>query len=638
MTADFRLDARYTPKGGGDPGTMTLELTNLSSAPLSDFVLAYSAMTRVADGGLIEGGRLNRRVANFHEIAPVPELTVRPGETWTLALSGLTHAPRHRTDGPKSAYLVLGDGSTIDVAVGDLLLEAGDDSGALKQVPPGQVDVPIAVTPWPRTVDVEVAPGRPAPLAVAAGTAIDDSRAVSRIAELANRLFPVAERPFVLHESSATRSLTLGQNPALPADGYAIAFAPDSVTLECGGAAGRDYGLITLAHIFAGAAADPDRFGFPTGGTITDAPRFAWRGSHLDVSRHFYPTDMVRRFIDILAWLKMNVLQWHLTDDEGWRLEIKALPELTSVGALRGADCLMVPQLGSGATTYGGHYSQDEVRDLVAHASALHVEIVPEIDLPGHCHAVLEALPHLRDPDEPSASYHSIQGYPNNALNPALPATYDFVQTVMGEVATLFPSLHIHIGGDEVDESAWLASPAARDMMEREGLKSTGDLHRYFSHRVREMILGLGKQMAAWDEVGDEGEIPRDTLLVAWREREKVGALIEAGYEVVASPGQRFYMDMVQASGWSEPGASWAGVSTPEDCYAYEPTDGLPQDAEGRLIGVQAGIWSEHLISPAQFNHMVFPRLGSVAEAGWSDPASKDWQRFAALSRFLPEL
>ncbi len=208
---------------------------------------------------------------------------------------------------------------------------------------------------------------------------------------------------------------------------YGFSFAPNDVSLRFGGAAGRQYGLTTLAQLLNGARREPAKFRFPIRGTISDAPRYSWRGCHLDVSRQFYPLSDLSRLIDILAWLKLNIFHWHLTDDEAWRLEIKAYPQLTTVGVLRGPDGPLLPQLGNGAEPVGGFYSQDEVRRLVGHASALNVEIVPEIDIPGHNAATLVALRELCDGQEAPESYHSVQGYANNALNPAVPFAYEFL-------------------------------------------------------------------------------------------------------------------------------------------------------------------------------------------------------------------
>ena len=639
MTVEFRLEASYLPDDGDGHGTIELRLFNLSTAPIAGFVLAWSALTRAARDAVVDGGTLLRRVANFHEVAPPENFELAPGAAWTVTVTGLTHTPRHRLDGPKSAYLTLADGTRPAVAVGDMMLAGGDDTGETKAVPDGRIAVPLSVIPWPAEMRVEATHDAPPPIAAAPSATAEDLGAVARIAGLARRLHPAAEPPFVLATSAAAVPLSIAVDDTLAADGYHIDFAHDGIALRAGGPAGRDYGLITLAQIRHGALTDPARFAVPSRGTIADAPRYPWRGCHLDVSRHFHSAATVTRLIDILAWNKMNVFQWHLTDDEGWRLEIAALPQLTEIGAWRGADHAQAPQLGSGAATYGGFYSRDEVRAIVAHAADLHIDVVPEIDIPGHCTAVLHALPHLRDPNEPADSYRSIQGYPNNALNPAIPETYTFLKTVFAEVAELFPSPYIHIGGDEVDAHSWLASPLARDLMARENLADTPELQAYFSRKAQAIVLGLGKKFAGWDEVADGGGVnPDDTLLVAWRQREKVAELVAGGYDVVASPGQAFYLDMVQASGWHEPGTSWAGVSTPEGCYAYDPEAGLDPNAAGRLAGVQAGIWSEHLISRPLMNHMMFPRLGAIAEAGWTPAGGRDWPRFAALSRLMPEL
>ena len=637
--AEFRLEAALAPLDAPVHGRMTLTLINLSDRALNRFRLALSMMTRVADEHRCDGATLLRRIANFHEFEPDSGAEIPAGGAWSFTVEGLTHRSQHRLDGPKSAYLVLSDGAYLPVDVGDLAIDPAHDSGELKSVPAGRVAMPLSVMPWPQDCAIAGWHDRAPDLRPADTASGADRRSFAKVAALAHRLFPAARKPFRLDRDPGSLPVDCREDPTLPADGYRLDFAPERIGLHHGGVPGRDYGLITLAQILYGARTDPETFSLPKSGSISDAPRYGWRGSHLDVSRHFYPLDSVLRFLDILGWHKMNVLQWHLTDDEGWRLEIEALPELVEIGSKRGADCLMVPQLGSAAETYAGHYSRDDVRRAVARAASLNIDIVPEIDMPGHCTAVLHALPHLRDPGEPEDSYRSVQGYPNNALNPAMPETYAFVETVLGEVAALFPSDYIHIGADEVDDRSWLASPLARALMDEEGLAGTAELQAHFCRKAQAIITGLGKKLAGWDEVADGGGVDtEDTLLVAWRKPEVTARLAGEGYDVVCSPGQKYYMDMAQASGWQEPGASWAGVSTVQHCYEFEADSGLTGDTTARLKGVQSGIWSEHLLTRALFNHMVFPRLGAVAEAGWTRRENKDWQRFAALSRLMPQL
>lgn len=639
----FRLETAYTPIDGPDMGRVDLKLVNLSSEPLSGCRLAYSAIIRLRRGGKVTGLEFVRRVANYHEFKMPDGVVVEPGAALDFSIEGLSYMARHRLDGPKSAFLIHADGRHETVEVGDLLLKEGEDSGELRVIPEGKISVPASIIPWPQSVVIEGRRDDVPQFRAAAGSSVEDMSGMGRIAALAHRLFPEVQKPFRLDQSDENGTLPVGfsNDAELVGEAYRLVFAEDGVTLISGGAAGRDYGLIVLAQMHRGAVYEPENYTIPLSGVIEDAPRYDWRGTHFDVSRHFWSADDIRRLLDIIAWNRMNIFHWHLTDDEGWRLEIKAYPELTQTGAKRGADCALVPQLGSGFETYEGFYSQEEVRDIIAHAERLHIEVVPEIDVPGHCTAVLKSLPYLADPDEPEDSYHSVQGYANNALNPAKPETYEFMDTVIGEIADLFPSDYIHIGGDEVDEKSWLESPQAQELMakEQKNVSGTMELQAYFMRKVKTMISSRGKKMAGWDEVAHGGGVdPNGTLLVAWQKPEVIQALAKEGYEVIASPGQAYYLDMVQASGWQEPGTSWAGVVTPQTTYEYEADGGLPSTLGGALKGVQACMWCEHILTRQQFNYMAFPRLSAVAEAGWTQSAHKDWQRFAAISRLMPEL
>ncbi|MEO9528583.1 beta-N-acetylhexosaminidase [Roseibium sp.] len=633
----FALDSYFRPADRLQDARLEIALTNTGSEELSSFTLAYTSLARARPGARLENAAAITRVANFHEVTPPDGLSLRPGETWSFAIQGLTNAARHRLDGPKSAYLTA-SGTVRDVLCNDLEAPGILDTGERKSVPPGQVDLPLYIVPWPQTVAVDSC--RPDARAFLVETAsAQDKAAANKINGLARRLFPEAPAPFRFSGTHGLVPLTFQQENTLPADGYQLTFSPDGAALASGGTTGRDYGLTVLAQIAYGAHSDPDTYRFPAQGVIEDQPRFSWRGTHLDVSRHFRGPNDIIRLLDILAWARMNVFQWHLTDDEGWRLEIKAYPELTISGARRGPGCRQVAQLGFASSVYQGAYSQDMVREIVAHAASFNIDVLPEIDVPGHSTALLKTYPHFADQAETPDSYQSVQGYPNNALNPAMEETYTFLETVFAEVADLFPCAYVHIGGDEVDAHSWLASPKARRLMEERGLQDTMELQAYFMGRVRDILKGLGKKLAGWDEVSHGGGIdPEGVLLMAWQKPEVTRDLVDQGYEVICTPGQHYYLDMAQASGWQEPGASWAGVSMPQAAYDYEPSTGLSNAGKGALKGVQACIWCEHLIDNRLFNHMVFPRLYAVAEAGWTEPRHKDWQRFAALSALFPEL
>lgn len=637
-TASYRLESTWQPDGGPN-GRFTFTLFNLSDAPLSGFKLVYTSLTRVIDRAACDNAVFLRRNANFHEFAPPEGVAIEPGKAWTFTVSGLHRPAKHCTDGAKSAYVTLSSGKHVTVLVSDLLLENAVSEPPPVLLPEGKLDLPFALQPWPAFIDAKPGEGFPVVLYPAAGSSSDDLRAASTVLALFRRLFESGHAPFNLTASPQGRALRFVKDASLAAEGYKLVFDTDEITLSHADAAGRQYGLTSLAQLLQGARSKPNTFRFPVSGTIADQPRYGWRGCHLDVSRQFYPSADIKRLIDVLAWLKLNIFHWHLTDDEAWRLEIKAYPQLTTTGVLRGPDEPLLPQLGNSAEPVGGFYSQDDVREIVAHAASLSVEVVPEIDIPGHNAATLAALPDLTDGQEAPESYHSVQGYPNNALNPAIPLTYEFLEKVFDEMVELFPSSYIHIGGDEVANGSWLASPLAKKLMDQEGIEGTFALQSYFLKRVKDMLTARGRKLAGWNEVAHGGGVAAaDTLLMAW-ENPQVGIdLAKEGYEVVITPGQAYYLDMVQDEAFQEPGASWAGTVPPAHTYGYEAEGDFPEELRSKMKGVQACIWSEHFLSRGYFNHLVFPRLPAIAEAAWTPKAAKSWPRFCAIVPLSPKL
>ncbi|MDM9623073.1 beta-N-acetylhexosaminidase [Rhizobium sp. S96] len=638
MEAAYRLETTWNPEGGPN-GRFTFSLFNLSDEALTGFKLVYTSLTRVIDPKACENAVFQRRNANFHEFAPPAGLSIEPGASWIFTVSGLHRPAKHCTDGAKSAYVTLADGKHVAIAVSDLLLEGRVSEPPPVLLPEGRLELPFALQPWPAEIDVIPGDGFPVVLYPAEGSSKDELTAVSTALALFRRLFESGHAPFNLSVSPQGRPVRFAHDPSVAKEGYKLTFSTQEVTLAYSDAAGRQYGLTSLAQLLHGARSEPNKFRFPALGTITDKPRYVWRGCHLDVSRQFYPVADLKRLIDILAWLKLNIFHWHLTDDEAWRLEIKAYPTLTTTGVLRGPDEPLLPQLGNGADPVGGFYSQDDVRDIVAHAAALGVEVVPEIDIPGHNSATLIALPDLTDGQEAPDSYHSVQGYPNNALNPAVPLTYEFLEKVFDEMVELFPSEYIHIGGDEVANGSWLASPLAKKLMEQEGISGTFALQSYFLKRIKDMLTARGRKLAGWNEVAHGGGVAsKDSLLMAW-ENPQVGIdLAKQGYEVVMTPGQAYYLDMVQAEAFQEPGASWAGTVPPAHTYGYEAEGDFPEELKDKMKGVQACIWSEHFLSRGYFNRLVFPRLPAIAEAAWTPKAKKNWHRFSAIVPLSPKL
>ncbi|MGP4802565.1 beta-N-acetylhexosaminidase [Agrobacterium cavarae] len=634
----FRLENAWHPIEGDPSGGFVFTLVNLTDKTISDFKLAYTALTRVMDNPACENATFLLRNANFHQYAPPAGFVLEPGASWRFTVRGLWRPAKHRTDGAKSAYLTFSDGTHHTIDVADLMLEGRVSEPQKPLLPEGRVTLPFSLLPWPKQAQLQ-AGETPVVLYPAAGSTLADVKAMDTVLSLHRRLFSAAHQPFSLIAVEQGKAVRFQQSASLAAEAYELTFAEDQIVLAYGGDAGRQYGLTALAQLHDGARRKAALFRFPGSGTIKDEPRYGWRGCHLDVSRQFAPAPDVLRLIDILAWYKMNVFHWHLTDDEAWRFEVRAYPQLTTVGVMRGPDEPMLPQLGNAAEPVGGFYTRADVAAIIAHASELNVEVVPEVDIPGHSTAILAALPELVDGQEAPDSYRSVQGFPNNALNPAIEETYVFLGKVFDEMVELFPSKLIHIGGDEVADNTWMASPLARKLMEKEGLDGTFGLQSHFMKRIQKMLADRGRSMAGWDEVSHGGGVdPDGTLLMAWRAPEVGVELAKEGYDVVMTPGQAYYLDMVQDEAWQEPGASWAGTVPPHHTYHYEAVGDFPEDLKPRLRGVQACIWTEHFLNRDYFNHLVFPRLPAVAEAAWTPRERKDWDRFSALVRLSPTL
>jgi hexosaminidase len=445
------------------------------------------------------------------------------------------------------------------------------------------------------------------------------------------------------------------------AEAYELAFAENSATISASTRQGMFYGLVTLGHILRGAKQYPHTFTFPTGGVIADEPGFAFRGSHLDVARQFYTGGEVSQLIKIMAWNKMNKFHWHLTEDEAWRIEIDAYPALTEVAAWRGHGKALPPLLGSGPQPTGGFYSKQVIRQIVVLADSLGIAVIPEVDMPGHFYAALQALPELRDPNE-QGEYQSVQGFPNNSLNPAHEPVYKFVETVVDEVLEMFPAGIFHLGADEVPLAAWSGSPLALAMIEKiagsamrekhakqfnqlgnhhgadeiEG-SPTAIIQAEFIKRVHKYIASKGAITGGWEEAAHGDAVDKKTsYVIGWRNVEINAALAERGFDIVVSPGQRYYLDMANGISWAEPGAGWAGWSGPQETYEFEARAGFSEEGLKHLLGIQSCIWSESMTDRAIFDRLVFPRLSAIAEAGWTLPERKSWDRFKSMVGLMP--
>lgn len=659
----FTLQTNWVPATDGQALAYTLTLTNHSGKPVENFRLFVSGPARIDPAATIEGGRLVKRLSNHSGFAPDGGYVLAPGSSWKLTARGLSYPLRHWSDGANTAYVELADGSVAPVSISPT--QAKGDNAPLKKGAavfpvPATAPVTVSIVPWPKKVAVGA--GQPVPegldLRPEGGPA---EQAAKAFAGLVDHLFPAegilrpaAENGLpVVFELSAT----------LADEEYTLTFARDRVTVRAARQAGFLYGLITLGQMLRGAKKHKGIFVFPASGTIEDEPHSGWRGCHLDVSRQFYSSAEVSQLLRVMAWNKLNRFHWHLSDDEGWRVEIDAYPELTEIGAWRGHGLPLPPLLGSGPQKWGGYYSKTAIREIVALGQNLGIEILPEIDIPGHCYAVLHSLPQLRDPGE-TGEYASVQGFPNNCLNPAHEPTYSFIEKVIDELVELFPFRTIHVGADEVPLGAWSGSPLALGMLEKIAGKKAADEHAKrsnqitnlhgadeidgsgtailqaeFLKRIQAYIASKGCVTGGWEEAAHGNVIDKGkSYLVGWRNVAVSAALAGEGYDIVVAPGQRYYLDMANGVAWSEPGAGWAGWSGPRETYDFDPVEGWTDEQKKHFLGVQACIWSESMTDRAIFDRLVFPRLSAIAETGWTKPDAKSWGRFSAVVGLMPIL
>jgi len=415
----------------------------------------------------------------------------------------------------------------------------------------------------------------------------------------------------------------------MAAEGYALTVTPQGIRVVARDDAGLFHGVVTLWQLLTpddrrGAVQVPAM-------TIHDQPRFAWRGLMLDSVRHFQSVAEVERLIEQMAQHKFNVLHWHLTDDQGWRIQIKRYPELTRIGAWRtppGAGHDGEPQ------RYGGFYTQDEIRQVVAYAAARHITVVPELDMPGHAQAAVAAYPQLGVTGQRPPV--SVDWGVNPWLYNVDDATFDFIDNVLDEVLALFPSTYIHVGGDEAIKDQWQASPAVQAKMHELGLADENALQGWFIGRIGGYLQKHGRKLIGWDEILEGDNLPGDATVMSWRGTDGAIKAAMMGHDVVMAPAPLLYLDNVQGD-LDDEYSGRLGVQSLHDLYSFAVVPAVLGKAQAsHVLGVQGNLWVEHLPTFAHVEHAIFPRAAALAELGWSPAESNDWPGF--LARLPAEL
>ncbi|NQV30906.1 MAG: beta-N-acetylhexosaminidase [Candidatus Marinimicrobia bacterium] len=425
-------------------------------------------------------------------------------------------------------------------------------------------------------------------------------------------------------------------------EGYRLAVTRKGIHISASDEPGLFYGVQSLRQLLA-PESEQDSESLEhyriQAAVIEDFPRFGWRGMHLDVSRHFFPVEFIKRYIDMLALHKMNIFHWHLTDDNGWRLEIKQYPLLTEVSAWRvdreHEDWRKWSPIEEGeASSYGGFYTQDEVREIVAYAAQRQISVIPEIEMPGHSSEIFAAYPDLSCAGEllpvRPGSY-----WPNEDIFCAgNDSVFSFLENVIDEVVELFPARYIHIGGDEAKKTHWKTCPKCQNRIKVEGLADEDELQSWFIQKMEKYILAKGKNLIGWDEILEGGLAPEATVM-SWRGEAGGITAAKAGHDVIMTPYSHVYFDYYQGDPETEPQAI-GGHTTLEMVYDYEPIPSeLNEQDQKFVLGAQANLWTEFIKTPEHAEYMVLPRMTALSEVLWSAKDQRNWADFNKRLRIL---
>ncbi|WP_228122814.1 beta-N-acetylhexosaminidase [Oceanihabitans sp. IOP_32] len=486
-------------------------------------------------------------------------------------------------------------------------------------------------------------------------TKITGSSALKNEGEFLASLLNAATGKSVGFSSEAQGNIILKLDDTIEnEEAYTLNVSFDTIKISGKNPKGVFYGIQTLRQLMPASVESKDssvkELTIPAV-AISDNPRYRYRGMHLDVARHFFPKEFIKKYIDLIAMHKMNTFHWHLTEDQGWRIEIKKYPKLTEVGAWRQGTIIgRHPGTGNDQKKYGGFYTQDDIREIVAYASKKHVTVIPEIELPGHSSAAIAAYPYLSCfPDEPtvvtggmgSKKGREIQaagtpkivqetwGVFDDVYCAGSEKTFNFLEDVLDEVIALFPSTYIHIGGDECPKENWKRCTSCQYRIKNEGLKDEHELQSYFITRIEKYLNSKGKQIIGWDEILEGGLAPNATVM-SWRGTQGGIEAAKQSHDVIMTPGHSCYFDHFQTEDKANEPLAIGGKTTVADVYAYEPTpEELDANKHQFILGAQGNVWTEYMKTTNHVEYMILPRMTALSEVVWSAKETRDWDDFS---------
>jgi hexosaminidase len=496
----------------------------------------------------------------------------------------------------------------------------------------------------PLPADVKMGKGN---FEINANTTISATTFTQKFADLLNDLI-LSNAGFKLkvanknNDNNCIQFIQDGKKYGAAAGRYSININANQIVIGAGTAEGFFYAIQSLKQILSAPSAKQQNKNSITVQQIiiSDYPRFNYRGMHLDVSRHFFPVSYVKKYIDYLAAYKFNTFHWHLTDDQGWRIEIKKYPNLTTTGANRNGTIIgNHPGKGNDSLSYGGFYTQDQIKEIVQYATERYITVIPEIEMPGHASATIAAYPQLScfptqstdtklipwAGDKNGKQVQQTWGIFEDVFEPS-EYTFNFLQDVLDEVLTLFPSKYIHIGGDECPKEAWKKSAFCQQLIKEKKLQNENGLQSYFVQRIEKYLNAKGRNIIGWDEILEGGLAPNATVM-SWRGENGGIEAAKQNHNVIMTPGTHCYFDHSQTK--KEDSTTIGGFTTLEKVYAYEPIPAALNAAQAKyILGAQANVWTEYITNTSKLEYMIFPRMLALSEVLWSPKNKKNWKNF----------
>jgi hexosaminidase len=594
-------------------------IKNNSDQIISSFKVCFSLVYSIKS---LEGAQINKQTGRYYELrTDDPHLPANGSLIITLALQIPRIGTYNMSCGPEGIFVIDKNNKIIQSSIDKLTFET-EISKVIYPTKKENTSMPVIPEPKIRKMKNDF-------INCNNSFHIIDQK----LLEIVNVLKRSCQKLQIDFNSKQGRQIHY-KEAKLELEEYKIEILKDKIIITAFDYSGRLYALISLIHLIFCY-----RNKLPLG-LIQDKPQFYWRGMHLDCARQFHSVNQIKRLLDYMVFFKLNRFHWHLTDNEAWRLDLKSFPSLAKQTSFRGYHEIIPPVYGTGYHRSGGFYSLKDVKEIIEYAKKLNIEIMPEIDLPAHSWALTQVMPNLYD-TKSNNIFQDVGNYQNNTINPSLEATWNFLESVLKDIAEMFSYSLIHIGVDERPKNSWDNSPELIEFMKKNKYQSFDEVQDYFVNRIIKILKNFNKRTAAWNEAalpphndigsaGSAGNVDKNCLIFAWEHTSVVEKVLKKGFETVMCPGQLCYFDMAYNNSTYERGICWAATIETSDIHAWKPLNNIEPKYHSLVAGIQGQLWSETLTEKGYIDLMINPRLATLAEVAWSPNNRRNWSNFRA--------